>query len=61
MPIKFSELTTFASVFSASLMGTGTLADTFIQATCNVDNIPTDASDVIKAKLNSGIYLVNLS
>ena len=58
---KFSELTTFASVFSASLMGTGTLTDTFIQATCNVDNIPTDASDVIKAKLNSGIYLVNLS
>ena len=58
---RFSELTTFASVFSASLMGTGTLTDTFIQATCNVDNIPTDASDIIKAKLNSGIYLVNLS
>lgn len=58
---KFSELTNFASVFNAPLMGTGTLADTFIQATCNVDNVPTDASDVIKAKLNSGIYLVNLS
>ena len=58
---KFSELTTFASVFSASLMGTGSITDTYIQATCNVDNIPTDASDVIKAKLSSGIYLVNLS
>lgn len=58
---KFSELTTFANVFSASLMGTGTLTDTFIQATCKVENIPTEASDTIKTKLNSGIYLVNLS
>ena len=58
---KFSELTTFASVFSASLLGTGTLTDTFIQATCNVDNIPTDASDTIKNKLKSGIYLINLN
>ena len=58
---KFSELTTFASVFSASLMGTGAITATYIQASCNVDNIPTDASDIIKLKLSNGIYLVNLS
>ena len=58
---KFSELTTFTSVFTASLLGTGTLTDTYIQALCNVDNIPTDASDTIKAKLSNGIYLVNLT
>lgn len=58
---SFSELTTFASVFSASLLGTGTLSDTYIKATCNVENIPTDAIDLIKSKLQNGIYLVNLT
>ena len=58
---KFSELTTFASIFTASLLGTGTLQDTFICAHCNVDNIPTEAGDLIKSKLQTGIYLVNLT
>lgn len=58
---KFSELTTFASVFNASLMGTGTLTDTYLQATCKVDNIPTDASDLIKSRLGGGVYLVKLT
>lgn len=58
---KFSELTTFASVFSASLLGTGTLTDTYIKANCNVEDIPTDAIDLIKSKLQNGIYLTNLN
>lgn len=58
---KFSELTTFASIFNASLLGTGTLQSTFICAHCNVDNIPTEAGDAIKNKLQTGVYLVNLT
>ena len=58
---KFSELTTFASVFNASLLGTGTLTDTYIKANCNVENIPTYAIDLIKSKLQNGIYLTNLN
>ncbi|MBQ6883195.1 MAG: hypothetical protein IJO25_02445 [Clostridia bacterium] len=58
---KFSELTTFASIFNASLLGTGTLQSTFVCAHCNVDNIPTEAGDAIKNKLQTGVYLVNLT
>ena len=58
---KFSELTIFSSVFTASLLGTGTLSDTLIKATCNVEKIPTDAIDLIKSKLQNGIYLINLT
>jgi len=58
---KYSELTTFTSVFTASLLGTGTLSDTLIKATCNIENIPTDAIDLIKSKLQNGVYLVNLT
>lgn len=58
---KFSELTTFANIFSATLLGTGTLQDTFVCANCCVDNIPTEAGDAIKNKLQNGIYLVNLT
>lgn len=58
---KFSELTNFASIFNATLLGTGTLQSTFICAHCNVDNIPTEAGDIIKSKLQTGVYLVNLT
>ena len=56
----FSELTTLTHVFTCSLMGTGSNNDTFIRANCSVDNIPNEASEYIKSKLQSGIYLVNL-
>lgn len=57
---RFSELTTLTHVFACTLLGTGSNNDTFIKANCSVDNIPNDASDLIKSKLQSGIYLVNL-
>ena len=60
---KFSEkVTSLVSVFSSTLMGTGALTDyTYLQANALVDGIPTDASDVIKAKLQQGINLINLT
>lgn len=57
---KFNELTNFASVFSASLMGNG-LSYTYLRASCNVDGIPTEASDAIKSKINNGIYIEDLT
>lgn len=59
---KFSEkLAGIDSVFTYSLLGTGNNDDaTFIQASCNVNNIPTDASDVIKTKLQNGVYVISL-
>lgn len=54
---KFDEYTALTSVFTASLLGTGTETNTYIEASCNVSNVPLIAQDVIKTKLASGIYI----
>ena len=60
---KFSEkVVSLATIFNSTLLGTGNVNDfTFIRANALVDGIPTDASDVIKAKLQQGINLINLT
>lgn len=57
---SFNELTTLTYVLTCTLLGTGLNNDTYIRANCSVDNIPNDASEYIKSKLQNGIYLVNL-
>lgn len=47
-------------VFNASLLGAGTLTETFVAAEARVDGIPTDARDVIAASIRAGIYAVKL-
>lgn len=60
---KFSEkVTSIESIFNYALMGTGSANDaTFVQANVNVDGIPTEASDKIKATLQKGVYLIKLN
>lgn len=60
---KFNEkVVSLATIFSSTLLGTGSANDyTIIRANALVDGIPTDASDVIKAKLQQGINLINLT
>ena len=58
---SFNELTNIATVFTKTLLGTGTLTDTFIKASCWVDNIPSEASDFIKSSFERGIYLEKLT
>lgn len=60
---KFSEaMASLASVFTHNLMGSGSNNDpTYLQANVNVDGIPTEASDKIKASLQQGINLINLT
>lgn len=57
----FNEKIDLNNIFEYSLLGSGMLTDTYVKANCNIDKIPTEASDIIKAKLNSGIYLINLN
>lgn len=47
-------------IFDASLLGTGTLTDTYFAAEVRVDGVPTDARDVIAAAIRGGIYAVKL-
>ena len=53
--------TSLTGLKSASLLGTGTLTDTYVEADCNVMNIQSDAAAVIKEKLNNGIYINDLT
>ena len=58
---KFSEpISNIYNVFSSALLGTGSLASTYIKATCNVDEVPTDACDFIQNVLNSGAYFIDI-
>lgn len=59
---KFSEkVASIYSIFNASYLGTGNNDDpTLIQASCNIDGIPTEASDLIKGKLQTGVYVVRI-
>lgn len=55
-------ITSIESLFDTSsytLLGSGSLTSTFIIASCNIDGIPTDASDFIKNVLASGAYLID--
>ena len=53
--IPYSSL---ANLKTAALLGTGSASDdTYIEADCDVMNIQSDAAQVIKEKLHSGIYL----
>lgn len=54
------QVTSVDDIFSASLLGTGTLTDTYFAAEVRVDGIPTDARDVIVAAIRGGIYAVQL-
>lgn len=56
----FSEQMSIADVFNYSLLGSGTVTDTYLRASCNVDGVPADACDFIKTHLLSGVYLVQL-
>ena len=40
-----------------TLLGSGSRINTFVSASCNVDGIPSEASDFIKNTLLNGIYL----
>ena len=40
-----------------SLLGTGTLTDTYVKCNAFVDNVPTVAQNEILTKLNNGVYL----
>lgn len=58
---RFSEpISSIYNVFSSALLGTGSLASTYIKATCNVDEVPTDACDFIQNVLNSGAYFIDI-
>lgn len=58
---SFSEYTTFANIFSASLIGTSGTTDTYVRATCIISGIPNDAIESIKNKLAIGVYMENLT
>jgi hypothetical protein len=47
-------------IFVASLLGTGTLTDTYFAAEVRVDGVQTEARDVISAAIRGGIYAVKL-
>lgn len=49
-----------ASIFTFSLLGTGSFSDTYVQANVNVDGVPMIAREQIKQKLLQGLYLINL-
>lgn len=58
---RFSEaISSIYNVFSSALLGTGSLASTYIKASCNVDEVPTDACDFIQNVLNSGAYFIDI-
>ena len=48
------------AIFDASLLGTGTLTDTYFAAEVRVDGVQTDARDVIAAAIRGGIYAAKL-
>ena len=56
--IPYSSL---GALDTATLLGTGSLTDTYIEADCNVMNIQSDAAAVIKEKLRNGIYIKDLT
>lgn len=47
-------------IFVASLLGSGTLTDTYFAAEVRVDGVPTDARDFIAAAIRGGIYAVKI-
>lgn len=49
-----------ASIFTFTLLGTGSFSDTYVQANVNVDGVPMIAREQIKQKLQQGLYLINL-
>lgn len=54
------QVTSIDDIFAASLLGTGTLTDTYFAAEVRVDGIPADARDAIAAAMRGGIYAVKL-
>ena len=60
---KFNnKVSSLASIFTSTLLGTGNVNDyTYIRASVLVDGVPSDASDIIKAKLQQGINVINLT
>ena len=53
--------TSLGALDTATLLGTGSLTDTYVEADCNVMNIQSDAAAVIKEKLRNGIYINDLT
>ena len=47
-------------IFSADMLGSGTLTDTYIAAFVRVDGVPGDARDMISAEIRGGIYAIKI-
>lgn len=59
--VNFDEfISSFDTLFNASLMGTGELSDTYIVADVVVTGIPADANDIITSDLRAGVYAVKI-
>ena len=54
------QVSSIDDIFNASLLGEGTLTDTFVAAEIRVDGVPTDARDTIAAAFRNGIYVVKI-
>lgn len=55
------KVASLASIFSSSLIGTGTNTDaTYVQCGCRCDGVPQNACDHIRHTLLNGVYLKNL-
>lgn len=54
------QVASMNDIFSAPLLGTGTLTDAYFAAEVRVNGVPTDARDVIAAAIRGGIYAVKL-
>lgn len=48
------------NVFDYALIGSGSDTDTYIQASVCVGGVPTEACDLIKGRLGSGVYLLDV-
>lgn len=47
-------------IFSADMLGSGTLTDTYMAAFVRVDGVPGDARDMIAAEIRNGIYAIKI-
>ena len=54
------QVTNINDIFSAPLLGMGSLTDTYFAAEIRIDGIPAGARDVISADIRGGIYAVKL-
>lgn len=57
---KFNEYTDITTACGATLLGSGTETNTYIEGEANVINVPQVAQEVIKSKLATGVYIKKL-